>query len=143
MQHLRNDRIEQAGLDGATRALHGIEQELLQFGVQHHDRHLRRGAVHGLENRGAEGDANASGQGIGVLILAALIGQSLGDRAHIAHGYPLLQEVVHHAGDSGQAHRPGNQVLHELGRVASELVEQLLHAVLADEPVRLILENMA
>ena len=64
---------------------------------------------------------------------AADFGQGFHNRAHIADRHRVIEQTLQSAGQHTQRQLGGHQVFHQLGRLGGQLVQQLLHFVVAEQ----------
>ena len=72
-----------------------------------------------------------------------MLGERFGDRADVAHGHAVDEQFLHHLDDGAERQRAGRQVLDELRRRLREPIEQVLHFFVAEQLVRVPLQELA
>ena len=129
--------LSQAWFHGNALARGGLLQnvvyQLFKARVQRHDRQAV-GVVHQtLNNHATQLRTNQSGQLLWLLCAAGHFRQCFGNGAHVTNRHRFVQQVLQGARHHAQRQLARHQVFDQLRRLGGQLVEQLLHFVVAEQ----------
>ncbi len=96
-----------------------------------------------MHDLAAQADAHLRDEDAGILTLAAVFRQGFGDRAQVADRDLFLQQVLQHLDDDAEFERFRRQPLDQSRRAALQYLEQFLHFLVADQLVRIVLQQLA
>ena len=72
-----------------------------------------------------------------------MLGERLRDRADVAHRHAIDEQLLHDLDDDAERQGAGRQILDELRRGFREAIEQVLHFLVAEQLVRVALQELA
>ncbi len=78
-----------------------------------------------------------------ILRASGVLGERLGDRADVAHRHAIDEQLLHDLDDDAERQRARRQVFDELRRGLREAIEQVLDFLVAEQLMRVALQELA